>query len=144
MMEYTRLMGLDVGKKRIGIALSDPLGITAQGHETYKRQSVEKDAQHYSKIIKDYNVEKIIVGLPKTLSGEIGIEAEDIIAYCDAIKKIIPVEIAMYDERMSSAHAHRVFDEGNINHKKRRSSIDMMAASIILGDYMKGNICKDK
>lgn len=137
-------MGLDVGKKRIGIALSDPLGITAQGHETYKRQSVEKDAEHYSKIIKDYNVEKVIVGLPKTLSGEIGIAAEDIIKYCDAVKEKISVEIVMYDERMSSAHAHRVFDEGNINHKKRRSSIDMMAATIILSDYMKGNIWKDK
>lgn len=144
MVNYTRLMGLDVGKKRIGIALSDPLGITAQGHETYKRQSIEKDAEYYSKIIKDYNVEKVIVGLPKTLSGEIGIAAEDIIKYCDDISEKISVEIVMYDERMSSAHAHRVFDEGNVNHKKRRSSIDMMAAAIILSDYMKGNICKDK
>lgn len=137
-------MGLDVGKKRIGIALSDPLGITAQGHETYNRQSVDKDADHYSKIIKDYNVEKMIVGLPKTLAGEIGIAAEDILKYCDAIKEKISIEVVMYDERMSSAHAHRVFDEGNINHKKRRSSIDMMAAAIILSDYMKGSSWKDK
>lgn len=86
MPDYTRLMCLDVGKKRIGIALSDPLRITAQGHETYMRQSAQKDIEHYKKIIKDYNVEKMIVGFPKTLSGEIGIAAEDIIKYCDIIK----------------------------------------------------------
>jgi len=144
MADYKRLMGLDVGKKRIGIALSDPLGITAQGYETYLRQSVEKDAEHYNKIIADYNVEKIIAGLPKTLSGEIGIAAADIIKYCDALAEYIEVPIILYDERMSSAHAHRVFDEGNIRHKKRKSSIDMMAAAIILSDYMKGELWKDK
>ena len=144
MAEYKRLMGIDIGKKRIGIALSDPLRITAQGYETYLRQSVEKDADHYKKIIKDYNVEKIIAGLPITLSGEIGIAAKDIIKYCDNLKSMLPVDIVMYDERMSSAHAHRVFDEGNVRHKKRRKSIDMMAAAIILGDYMKGELWKDK
>lgn len=140
MPDYMRLMGLDVGKKRIGIALSDPLKITAQGHETYMRQSVQKDAEHYNKIIKEYNVEKIVVGLPKTLTGDIGIAAEDIMKYCDLIKDLLPVPIVLYDERMSSAHAHRLFDEGNVSHKKRRASIDMVAASIILGDYMKGEV----
>ena len=144
MADYTRLMGLDIGKKRIGIALSDPLRITSQGHETYIRQSMEKDIEHYNKIVKDYNVEKIIVGLPKTLSGDIGIAAEDIMKYCDNIKDSLLAPIVMYDERMSSAHAHRIFDEGNITHKKRKNSIDMMAAAIILGDYMKGEIWKDK
>ncbi|MEX1376843.1 MAG: Holliday junction resolvase RuvX [Eubacteriales bacterium] len=144
MADYTRLMGLDIGKKRIGIALSDPLKITSQGFETYLRQSAEKDIEHYNKIIKDYNVEKIIIGLPKTLSGDIGIAAEDIIKYCDNIKESLLAPIVMYDERMSSAHAHRIFDEGNIRHKKRRNSIDMMAAAIILGDYMKGETWKDK
>ena len=137
-------MSLDIGKKRIGIALSDPLGITAQGHETYQRQSLVKDAEHYKSIIKGYNVSKIIAGLPKTLSGEIGIAAEDIMKYCNSLAGLLSVPIELYDERMSSAHAHRVFDEGNIRHKKRRSSIDMMAATIILSDYMKGELCKDK
>ncbi len=144
MADYKRLMGLDIGKKRIGIALSDPLGLTAQGLETYIRQSVEKDAEHYKKIINDYNVEKIVAGLPKTLSGEIGIAAEDIIKYCSVIGERLSIEIVMYDERMSSAHAHRVFDEGSIRHKKRKNSIDMMAAAIILGDYMKGELWKGK
>jgi len=144
MADYKRLMGLDVGKKRIGIALSDPLGITAQGYETYSRQSVERDAQHYNNIIANYNVEKIIAGLPKTLSGEIGVAAEDIIKYCDMLAGHLSVPIIMYDERMSTAHAHRVFDEGNIRHKKRKDSIDMMAAAIILSDYMKGELWKDK
>jgi len=144
MLNYTRLMCLDVGKKRIGIALSDPLKITAQGHETYVRQSAEKDVEYYKKIIADYSVEKIIVGLPKTLSGEIGLAAEDILKYCNLIKDSLPVPIVMYDERMTSAHAHRLFDEGNVRHKKRRKSVDMVAASIILSDYMKGEICKGK
>lgn len=138
MENYTRLMGLDIGKKRIGIALSDPLMITAQGHETYMRKSVDMDIEHYLKIIKDYNVEKIVVGLPKTLAGEIGIAANDIINYCEKIKVKLPVDIVMYDERMSSAHAHRILDEGNVRHRKRRASIDMIAAAIILSDYMKG------
>ena len=140
MADYTRLMALDVGKKRIGIALSDPLRITAQGHETYIRQSAEKDAEHYNKIIKDYNVEKIVVGLPKTLRGEIGLAAEDILKYCDLIKDALPVPLVMYDERMTSAHAHRLFVFFNIRHKKRRDSIDMVAAGIILSDYMKGEV----
>ncbi len=144
MTDYTRLMGLDIGKKRIGIALSDPLKITAQGYETYIRQSAEKDTEHYKKIISEYNVETIIIGLPRTLSGGIGIAAEDIIKYCNMIKEELPVPIIMYDERMSSAHAHRIFDEGNVRHKNRRGSIDMMAASIILSDYMKGEVCRKK
>ena len=90
------------------------------------------------------NVSQIIAGLPKTLAGEIGIAAESIMKYCDSLEELLPVPIALYDERMSSAHAHRVFDEGNIRHKKRRSSIDMMAATIILSDYMKGELCKGK
>ncbi|MBN2879133.1 MAG: Holliday junction resolvase RuvX [Clostridia bacterium] len=144
MPDYTRLMGLDIGKKRIGIALSDPLGITAQGHETYLRQSLEKDADHYNEIIRNYNVSKIIAGLPKTLAGEIGIAAEDILKYCDSLQKHLPVPIVMYDERMTSAHAHRVLDEGNVRHKNRRNAVDMMAATIILSDYMKGEICRDR
>lgn len=132
-----RLMALDVGKKRIGIALSDPLMIMASGLETYQRAGLETDIKHYQELIDKYEVEKIIVGLPKTLKGELGIAALDILEYAKSLE-VLDVEIIMYDERLSSAQAHRFLDEGNVRHKNRRKSIDKIAAAIILSDYMKG------
>lgn len=133
-----RIMALDIGKKRIGIALSDPLGITAQGLETYARATMEADIAHYQALIQQYEVKTLVVGLPKRLSGELGPAAEDILTYSDLLREQLDVELVMYDERLSTAQAHRMMSEGNVRHKKRRKSIDMLAATIILSDYMKG------
>jgi len=131
-----RLMCLDVGTKRIGIAVSDPLMITAQGIETLSRTSCEKDAIRYKEIIVEYGVGKIIIGLPKNMNGTIGPMAQSVIDYSEILKEFLDLPIEFYDERLSTKIANAALIQGNVRRSKRKNYVDMVAASCILQSYM--------
>lgn len=127
-------MGIDYGKKRIGISVSDPLGITAQPIET-----LENDkglVGNISRIVKKYDIKKIIIGLPKTLKGEIAEAAKDIRKTAELLKKHLKLPVVEYDERLSTAQTEKMLISADVKRKKRRDVIDKMAAALILQDYM--------
>ncbi len=136
--DIMRLMCLDVGTKRIGIAVSDLLMITAQGVETLQRTSVEKDVKRYKELIEEYGVDKIIIGLPKNMNGTIGPMAESVMDYAESIKEPLGLPIELYDERLSTKLANAALINGNVSRQKRKNYVDMVAAGYILQSYMDG------
>lgn len=130
-----RKLGIDYGEKRIGVAVSDPLGITAQPVEV-----VENNPEAVSKINdiinKIENVELIVVGLPKTLKGEIGISAQKVLEFVEIIKKEINIPIVTWDERMTTAAAEKMLISAGLSRGKRKKVIDKSAAAYILQSYL--------
>lgn len=131
-----RYIGLDVGDKTIGIAVSDPLGWTAQGITTVRRKGLEKDLLNLKEIFNDYTIEAIVVGLPKNMNGTIGPQAEKAMAFGDALKEEFGHEIVYWDERLTTMAAHRVMIEADFSRKKRKTLVDKIAATYILQGYL--------
>ena len=136
-MIYTKkIMGLDVGDKRIGIAFSDALRITAQGYETYARQSESEDVAHIKELFLQQNVESIVCGLPKNMNGTIGPQAEKVRAFAALVEEATGTEIIFSDERLTTVFAERALLEADVSRKKRRKVIDKLAAVTILQGYL--------
>ncbi len=134
-----RILCFDVGEKRIGIAMSDPLGITAQSLETYIRcGDIEKDYQYLANIIKENDVEKLIVGLPKNMNNTLGFKAEEIQQFIENFKPYISntLMIEWVDERLTTVQAENVLLEANVSRKKRKKVVDKIAAVFILQTYL--------
>ena len=127
-----RIMGLDIGDKTIGVAVSDIMGITAQGVKTIRRESKKKDIEELKNIIKERQVNKIVSGLPKNMNGTLGPQGEKVLKLCELIKE----EIDFWDERLTTVAAERSLIEGDVSRKKRKKVIDMLAAVIILQGYL--------
>jgi putative Holliday junction resolvase len=131
-----RLMGLDVGDKTIGVAVSDLLMITAQGVTTIKRTSIKKDMAELKKLIDQYQVTKIIVGIPKMLDGTIGVQGEKVLEFLEKMKKHIDLPVELEDERFTTTMSERMLIEADVRRKKRKEVIDKLAAVQILSSYM--------
>lgn len=131
-----RLMGLDVGDKTIGVAVSDLLMITAQGVKTIKRTSIKNDINELKKIIDEYKVTKIIAGVPKMLDGSIGIQGEKVLNFLEKLRKHIDLPIELEDERFTTTISERMLIEADVRRKKRKEVIDKLAAVQILSSYM--------
>lgn len=132
-----RILGLDVGDKTIGVAVSDPLGWTAQGIETIKRdQNIENDLNRLAQIIEQYQVEQIILGLPKNMDGSLGPQAQKILQFQTVLKERFAIPVDTWDERMSTVSAERVMLEADMSRRKRKKKIDTVAATIILQNYL--------
>ena len=131
-----RILCLDVGDKKIGIAVSDPTGIIAQGVKLYRRDVIRKDMAELKKIVDEYEVNEIVIGLPKDLSGEIGKKAKEIMVFSEEVKKHITLPVILWDERFSTNEAHQIFEMANVSHKKRRPFLDVMASQLILQGYL--------
>ncbi|MBI5695154.1 MAG: Holliday junction resolvase RuvX [Nitrospirae bacterium] len=131
-----RYMGLDVGEKTIGVAVSDGLGLTAQGLDTIRRASFAKDFAALAAYIAEYEVGTIVVGLPKSMDGSIGTQAEKVLAFVEKMKSVIDLPVVMWDERLTTAMAQRALIEGDVSRKDRRKVIDRLAAQLILQGYM--------
>ncbi|MGZ3589566.1 MAG: Holliday junction resolvase RuvX [Thermodesulfobacteriota bacterium] len=131
-----RIMGLDIGTRTIGIAISDELGITAQGLKTLRRQSMEEDFKEIAAIIRQFEIEKIIVGLPQNMDGTLGIQAEKVLNWMEALKDRVEIPIATWDERLSTVGASRVLLEADLSRRKRKNVIDKLAAVLILQGYL--------
>jgi len=131
-----RIMGIDYGEKRFGIALSDPLGITAQGLPTVERTSIQEDIKKIINIIQEKEVQEIVVGLPKHLNNTLGDKAKEVLNFIDTLKKHINIPIKPFDERFSTVRANRAMLEGDLSRKKRKERVDMIAAQLILQGYL--------
>ena len=132
-----RIMGLDVGDKTIGVALSDPLGWTAQGLKTVQRTGIKKDLQKLGEIIKEYDVKKIVVGLPKNMDGTIGPQCQKVLEFNEKLgKRFTDIEIIQWDERLTTVAAERTLIEADVSRKKRKEVIDKIAAVHILQGYL--------
>ena len=129
-------MGLDIGTRTIGIAISDELGITAQGLKTLRRKSTEEDFKEISAIIRQFEIEKIIVGLPKNMDGTLGRQAEKVLKWMEALKDKVEIPVATWDERLSTVGASRVLLEADLSRRKRKTVIDKVAAVLILQGYL--------
>jgi len=131
-----RVLGLDVGARRIGVAISDPLGITAQGLETLHRKNKKYDLQFLNRIIREYDVQEIVVGLPLRMSGAEGIQAEKIHVFAEDLRKHFKLPVHLWDERLTSAEANRLLRETDLSIEKRGQAVDRMAAILILQGWM--------
>jgi putative holliday junction resolvase len=131
-----RILGLDVGSRRIGVAVSDPLGITAQGLETLERKNKRQDLAHLGEVIREYQVQEIVVGLPLRMSGVEGTQAEKIRAFAEGLRKQFGLPVHLWDERLTSAEANRLLRETELSIKKRGRAVDKMAAVLILQGWM--------
>lgn len=132
-----RILGLDVGDKRIGVSISDEMGWTAQGLEVITRQGDEaQDLERITALMKEYNVEKVIVGLPKNMNGTIGPRGELCKAFALHLEEVSGVPIQMWDERLTTMAAERTLIEADISRKKRKQVVDKLAAVMILQGYL--------
>ncbi|HVI07963.1 MAG TPA: Holliday junction resolvase RuvX [Candidatus Binatia bacterium] len=131
-----RTLGLDVGSRRIGIAVSDPLGITAQGLETLQRKNKRQDMATLEKVIRDYEVREIVVGLPLRMSGEEGTQSEKMQAFAEELRRRFQLPVHLWDERLTSAEANRLLRETDLSIDKRAKAVDRMAAVLILQGWM--------
>jgi len=131
-----RWMGLDIGLRRIGIAISDPLELFAQGHSVLERQKIERDLETLTQIIAAEMVEGIVVGLPKNLNGTEGVMAEKIRDFGERLQKKTGMPLVFWDERLSTVAAERVLLEADLSRKKRKQKIDQVAAVLILQNYL--------
>lgn len=137
-----RIMGLDVGNKTIGVAVSDLMQLTAQGITTVRRKGIKKDLEELDKIIKEKEVSQIVVGLPKNMNGTLGPQSEKVVKFTEKLKTITDLEIKFWDERLTTVAAERSLIEADVSRQKRKKVIDMIAAVLILQGYldMKRNI----
>lgn len=132
-----RTIGLDVGDKTIGVAISDPSGLIAQGIKTIKRSNLEDDIQEINKIINSFKAEEIVVGFPKNMNGTIGPQGQKVINFVEILKKEIDLPILLWDERLTTVEANRMLIEGaDMRRDKRKKVIDKLAATIILQGYL--------
>lgn len=131
-----RLMGLDIGEKTVGVALSDPLGWTAQGLKTIRRSSIKNDINEIISIVNEFGVTKIVAGLPKNMNNTIGPAGERATAFCEKIKARLDIEIAFQDERLTTVAAEKMLIDADVSRKKRKEVIDTVAAVYILQTYL--------
>ena len=131
-----RIMGLDIGDKTIGVAVSDLMGLTAQGVTTIKRVGKKKDIEAIKQIIAEKQVNKIVSGLPKNMNGTVGPQGEKVQKFCELLKEETNLPIEFWDERLSTVAAERSLIEGNVRRGNRKKVIDMLAAVIILQGYL--------
>src|SRR5437588_3126636 len=133
-----RVLGLDVGSRRIGVAISDPLGITAQGLETLQRRNKRYDFEQLQRVIQKYDVREIVVGLPLRMSGAEGTQSDKMQVFAEELRKRFRLPVHLWDERLTSVEANRLLRETDLSIEKRGKAVDRMAAVLILQGWMEG------
>ncbi|MFC5405206.1 Holliday junction resolvase RuvX [Cohnella soli] len=131
-----RIMGLDYGERRIGVAMSDLFGWTAQGLEVIDRKVVVDFMARISDLVRDYEVNEIVVGLPKNMNGTIGPSGENCIAFADNLMSTLDLPVRLWDERLTTVAAERTLLEADVSRNKRKQVIDKMASAILLQSYL--------
>jgi putative Holliday junction resolvase len=136
MAEEGRILGLDVGDVRTGIALCDPMRIIASPFDVLQVTTPRKDAEAIRKIVEENDVVRIVAGLPLDREGGIGPQAEKVLAFLEVLREVVDVEVVTQDERFSTASAERALLQANVRRKGRKKVIDKIAAQQILQLYM--------
>lgn len=138
-----RIMGLDYGSKTVGVALTDPLGITAQPLETITRESENKLRRTLARletIVSEYHVDSIVLGLPVNMDGSVGDRAVKSLEFKEKLEKRLQIPVTMQDERLTTVEADAILDEMRVPRSERKQYIDKIAAAFILEDYMNSNL----
>lgn len=131
-----RIMGLDLGDRTIGVAISDELKWTAQGLEVIRRTSPSRDLARLREIIREHEIEEIVIGLPRNMNGTYGDRAEMSLQYAEELRRETGLPVKPQDERLSTAMAQRALLEADVSRAKRKKVIDKMAAAVILQGYL--------
>lgn len=131
-----RIMGLDLGERTIGVAVSDELGWTAQGIETIRRQSFEKDCERLQQLIEQYGVGEIVVGFPKNMNGSVGPRGEISQRFAEKLRERFSLPVHLWDERLTTMAAEKMLISADVSRQKRKQVIDKMAATLILQGFL--------
>ena len=131
-----RVLGLDYGEKRIGVAVCDELGITAQGLGVIARKNKRRDLEAIAQYVQTYGVEKIVIGYPLRLDGTAGIQCEKVDRFIHALASLFPIPIMRWDETLTTKDAEELLRTANVREKKRRALVDKVAAGMILQGYL--------
>ena len=131
-----RILGIDFGTKRMGIAMSDELFLTAQGGDTIQRKDLAQDLKAISDIISNNNIIEIVVGLPISMDGTHSQKTKEVLEFVEVLKKAVSIPVKVWDERLTTVQADRAMGEAGMNSFKRRRLADKVAASLILQGYL--------
>ena len=131
-----RILALDFGSRNIGLALSDELGMTAQGLPTYRRTNKRNDFDHLRRLIRQYDIAEIVIGLPLRMSGSEGVQAERVHAFADELRRKFKLPVHLFDERLTSVEANRVLRQTNMSIRRRGEVVDQLAAVLILQAFL--------
>lgn len=138
-MRQERILGLDFGSKTVGVAVSDPLGITAQGVEIIRRQREDKLRQTCARIeelAEKYQAAKIVLGLPKHMDNSLGERAEKTLAFREMLERRTDLPVELWDERLTTVAADRAMDEAGLDYAQKKEHVDQIAAVLILQNYL--------
>lgn len=135
-MAATRILALDPGTKRIGVALSDELGWTAQPLETFERKSLDADIAHIKELVRRHEVREIVVGMPVHLSGRVGPAAQSAQQFLEALQAAVGIPVLAWDERLTTKAAEQMLIEADVSRKKRKGVVDRVAAALLLKSYL--------
>jgi putative Holliday junction resolvase len=131
-----RILSLDFGEKRIGVAVSDALNIIAQSVGTIERKGIKNDLKKIKDLVREHDAGRLIVGLPLNMNGTEGKSANRAVDFVNELKKEIDIRVEMVDERLTTAQGERIFLEADLSRKKRKKKIDKIAAQLILQNYL--------
>ncbi|HKR97072.1 MAG TPA: Holliday junction resolvase RuvX [Candidatus Angelobacter sp.] len=131
-----RILAIDYGTRRMGLAVSDPLGITAQGLETLERKNKRADFGRLERTIREYQVREIVLGNPLRMSGEASTLSQKVAEFAKELRRRFQLPVHLWDERLTSAEANRLLREAELSIKKRAQAVDRMAAVLILQSFM--------
>ena len=131
-----KVLGLDIGEKRIGIAVSDELGYTAQGMRVLNRGSLEGDLKAIKELVAAARVSEVVVGLPKNMDGSLGDAAQNILSFAKKMEESLAIPVILWDERWTTVEATRLLVEADLSRAKRRKVVDKLAAVLILQGYL--------
>lgn len=131
-----RILAIDYGSRRMGLAVSDPLGITAQGLETLQRKNKRSDFARLERVLREYQVQEIVLGNPLRMSGEEGRQSEKVAEFAEELRKKFQLPVHLFDERLTSAEANRLLREADVSLEKRVKAVDRMAAVLILQAFL--------
>ena len=134
--EDSRVLGLDWGEKRVGVAISDPLGLTAQGLVTMSRRNRQKDMNYLRSLVAKHRVSLVVLGNPLQMNGSEGTQAEKMKAVKKDLEEHLEREVRLWDERLTSVEAHRVLSEAGVSQATRGQAVDRMAAVLLLQNFL--------
>ncbi|MGO9518087.1 MAG: Holliday junction resolvase RuvX [Candidatus Korobacteraceae bacterium] len=134
--QAARILALDFGSKNIGLAVSDELGLTAQGLPTLRRSNKRNDFDHLRRAIRQFGVGEIVLGLPLRMSGLEGVQAEKVHAFAEELRRRFKLPVHLYDERLTSVEANRVLRESEMSIQRRAEVVDQLAAVLILQSFL--------
>ena len=134
-----QLVALDIGSKRIGVAVTDPFGTYALPHGTIFRKNLKSDLEAVAALVRERGAAKVVCGLPVHFDGSVSQQTRDTEYFIERLKEAVPVPVVTADERCTTLEAHRVLIEGNMRREKRKQSVDSIAATYILEGYLKKN-----